>query len=165
VELKFRYPLWADVEALGFIDCVVPGEVPIIIDHKTTTDLKYSKKDLSTDPQAVLYALWAMMHFKVPAVRARWIYYVASAPKTGERKPKGSKKIEGLFDIRDTEFKKTVHGILDTVKEIERIRKTSAAAQSLPPNPAACGDFGGCYHRGRCALTLEQVFEGFYRRV
>ena len=161
-EHRMRYQVIPGVFIKGYIDCVAPYEIsekisgPLVIDHKTTSDLRWAKteEELASDPQALMYVAWAMLHFGVPEVLARWVYYAASNP-TGKspRAPRGAKPVQRLFDSRDPAFIELVAGILRDVHRIVYIRRTGIKALDLPPSPGSCGMYGGCAHEYRCNLS------------
>jgi hypothetical protein len=152
-EEKFDMPWIDDVNMMGYIDCVEPPG--LVIDHKTTSSLNWAKTEeqLALDEQAIIYAIWAAQTFNVSVVNARWIYYAASNPKTGARKPAGSKAIQTSFDFTSRFVQKAVKDLLSFSKQLIWIRKNEIKAACVPPNPHACGAFGGCPHKERCGLS------------
>jgi hypothetical protein len=142
-----------DVNMMGYIDCVEPPG--LVIDHKTTSSLNWAKTEeqLALDEQAIIYAIWAARTFNTTVVNARWIYYAASNPKTGVRKPAGSKAIQTSFDFTSRFVQKAVKDLLSFSKQLIWIRKNEIKAACVPPNPHACGAFGGCPHKERCGLS------------
>jgi len=167
VEHEFSFSWFPGVEMIGFIDCVEPDdEEPLVIDHKTTSDLRWAMgvDDLRKDPQALLYAVWAAKHYRAPVVRARWLYYAASNPKTGPRKPAGARPVEVKFDCRQKAFIDEVKALNDDIAAIARIRKRKTPALDLPASPGACEMYGGCFHRDeRCRLTGPEKLAAYLR--
>ena len=74
---------------IGYRDVLMPGDLarpyPTVIDHKTSTSKKWMKtwEQLAADEQALIYAHHAMGEAGTDEAMARWIYYIASNPKTG----------------------------------------------------------------------------------
>lgn len=136
---------------VGFIDLVYwSSELgAVIVDHKTTSDLKWAKtaEILSMDAQALIYAAAACVAFRVDEVNLFWNYgTTGSKPRTLEvhtklRLPQIRKGFESIE--RDT----------DTIVELQQKR---VHPFSLPPTVDSCEKYGGCPHRERCALTLEE---------
>lgn len=159
LEHRFLFPVGQGVELGGYVDCVAPpgvsGPEPLVIDHKTTSDLRWSETpaDLESDPQALIYSLWAMLEWSVPTVRARWIYYAASNPNLGPRKPHGAKPVEVLLDCRSPVFATALRRLLLDLGEMTKIRRGEVKGLACDPNPRSCGSYGGCYHLHRCKLS------------
>lgn len=166
IEHNFVFP-WADnIDMGGFVDCASPPtntESPLVIDHKTTSALRWamSTDQLESDPQAIIYAVFAMLKWEAPIVRARWVYYAASNPKKSARKPTGSIPVEVVFNTQDAMFQSRVAQISDDLVAMQKIRIEKPASLSLPWNPGSCEMYGGCFHKERCDLSPEDKFEAF----
>lgn len=163
-EHDFVYSWDAEVDVGGFIDLLIPPELsdkdtPTVIDYKTTSDLRWAKTvpQLESDPQAILYAIEAMIKFNRPVVFAKWVYLAATAPKSGYRKPTGAKPCWVMFDAHDRFFQMKVKKLDDDIREIYRIRTLNIKGRSLPPSPESCEMFGGCPHKGKCDLGGADV--------
>lgn len=160
VEHDFEIPFSKEVHVRGKIDCVVPGAVPIVIDHKTTSDLIWTKtpEELRIDAQAIVYSIYAALKYSADQVRARWIYYSASNPKNGPRKPTGAKAVELVFDVASAEFLEQWDSLCERLKRIAHIRNEGIYPNELPPSPQNCSAFGGCYFKDECKLSgLDQL--------
>lgn len=171
VEHKFQFLLEEDINLMGFVDCGVPPEltgdgVPVVIDHKTTSDLRWAKTEsqLSGDEQALIYAMWAMLHWNTPTVKCRWIYYAASNPKSGPRKPRGAKPVELLFDARKEIFHSRVELLAKDIRRVVEIRKRGIPGLELQANPGGCGMFGGCFYRDRCQLEGGSRLAAYFEK-
>lgn len=164
VEHEFLLQMDADIYTYGFIDCVVPGTIPMVIDHKTTSDLRWAmtEGELGADPQALLYALWAMFHFNVPKVTARWIYYAATNPEKGIRKPRGAKPIEFVFDSASGYFIEQIRQIVLDMRDIVHIRENKLPGITHKPNPDACSAYGGCPHAEKCNLSSSERIDSYF---
>lgn len=142
------------------IDLVDPSQSPIeIIDHKSTSDLKWAKSEdeLPYNVQMVIYAKWAMTQCQVPVVGVSHIVYVTAG------RPYSKKTGPVHLDAAhvDSEWEK-LGLVVDQMKDTATARLPS----DVPPSHAACGAFGGCYFRSRCALIdnntlsdLDELFE------
>jgi len=159
IEHKWEIPLEHGISLGGIADCVVPpqgDESPIVIDHKTTSNLQYAltPEQLAVDVQALLYATWAGLKYNAREVRARWIYYCASNPKSGKRKPAGTLPAETVIVL--PEAVGLMRKVLEDVEEIAMIRQRQIKGMALKPSPEGCAMYGGCFHKERCNdLTME----------
>lgn len=168
VERKFTLPVDVEqeLEVGGFIDCVEPGEVPLLIDHKTTTSMQWAKTpdDLMADPQALIYGMWAMLRFRAPVVRARWVYYAATNPKEGARKPAGCAPVEVLLSMDRPEIRAGIRRLLVDLGAMMTIRRGGQPGLTFPPSPESCGAFGGCPHLDRCSLTATDRLTAWFEK-
>ena len=131
------------------------GNLATVTDHKTSGNIEaYGKTeaDLHTDIQALLYAIVGMVGFGVDTIRLFWNYgetkgrHPTKAVKTMVRLP----VVYDRFDIIDEEAVTLVQH-----------RMAGTDPRTFPGNPDACGDFGGCPHKGvRCVLTPEEQLGG-----
>lgn len=160
VEAMFSYSIKKGLGVAGYIDCVVPPELtkaePLVIDHKSTSDLRWAKteEELLIDPQVLIYCVWAMLTYKFPQARARWVYYAASNPKDGSpRKPRGAKPVEVLISNQDKQVMNAIEMLIADLEAMAVIRKENKPGLSFEPNVEACGSYGGCPHIERCNLT------------
>jgi len=135
----------------GRIDFLVspgfgPDGIPLIGDHKTTSDFKWAKRadDLYTDPQGVIYGAYAFHAFPNAAhVDLRWVYYAT-------KKPYKAQAVQARWTREDNE--RALEKINLTAAEIAARTLDTKTALDLEPNPSACEKFGGCAYRGRCNL-------------
>lgn len=176
IEHEFEF-LWNELSNTfvhGFIDCVKHPETkdsfvvapPIVIDHKSTGDLRWamSSDELFRDPQAILYSLYAMFKWNVPIVKARWVYYAASNPANGRRKPTGAKPVETVFDLKSLAFREEVKKIGADIEQIVHIRREQIPGKVLRPNPASCQMYGGCFFQDKCNLSADDRLAGYIAR-
>lgn len=134
----------------------VPGAIPVIVDHKTTSNIKQWAKTedmLRTDVQSQLYAyrgfeLAAEAGCTTDLVALRWVYYQTARDKYKSHKVH-------LVVHRD-HVAEQIEGLDKVASEIRAIESENPRALDLTPNPRACNDYGGCPHRERCALTKEE---------
>jgi hypothetical protein len=156
---------WArNVQMVGFIDCFEPPD--LIIDHKTTSSLNWVKtpEQLAADEQAIIYATWAILTQKIPAVRLRWIYYSASNPETGPRKPNGARPVEVRLDSRDPLFLEHLRGLEKDAREVVRIRRQGIKGLELPFNPESCSMYNGCFYRNLCNIEPGDFLEALIKK-
>ncbi len=150
----------------GVIDCydeghtvdVGPGwprlqdgvPIPLIIDHKTTSDVKRIKTREKLlggedgqrgDPQLALYCFRAALDFQkrngfAPrAVHARWVYYIRTAGKP-------ARAVDVLCTLEW--ILRTVRQWLpEAIKALEYHAQESKA-EDMPASPSGCQKFGGC---------------------
>jgi hypothetical protein len=124
--------------------------VPLVLDHKTTGDLKWAKRpaELVTDPQAVIYAAHAMVSAGVDTVDLRWVYY--------KRPPRSKAQVTDVRVTRD-DIAPTLAQIKVWADEMAAIKVSGKKALDLIPNPSACGAFGGCPYVSHCNLSPREM--------
>ena len=164
VEHPFSIPLEEDLELMGFIDCVRPGPVPLLIDHKSCADLRWAKTEaqLRVDPQALVYSLWAMLEWGAPEVQARWTYFSATTGGPGPRKPRGAKPVEVLLAAEDPAYQGAVEVLLADCYQMAALRRAARPALLQPPTPSSCGLYGGCPFLSRCNLTQQDRLGAYF---
>ena len=132
------------VPIIGFADLIeeFSGEIRIT-DHKTTSNFKYCKSpdELRTDPQAIIYGAHCFNEYDPPSgsIAFRHVYYNTKSP--------GARETE--IRMSDEEVCKGLEGLTETV--IEMAETANQIAGDVKANPEACGDWGGCPFRARCA--------------
>jgi RecB family exonuclease len=142
---EVQLPGWP-VVLKGCVDRVEP-ELNRITDWKSTSDFKYARspEELLEDPQAILYAVAAVLFregFNPDGLRVRFVY----------GRTRGAAKTL----VRECTF--TAQHVADRVAELGEtahlMQKTALVrdAALVPANLDACMDYGGCPHRGRCAV-------------
>lgn len=149
VEGKFTFPSFIEggrpLFFSGFRDLLEPGQVT---DYKTTSNFRYAKteEDLLTDPQGVIYAYEALQTTGAETINLRWLYLHTGTPK--------AKAVE--VRVHRDGVKKEFRRLEVLAREIERVHHGCTDPLDLPPEPTACESFGGCPHRSRCNLSLEE---------
>jgi len=132
---------------------------PIVLDHKTTGDLRYAKRtkdELLGHPQAPIYGHWAMAEYRSDRAELRWNYV----------QTKGAANVLPSWHVVNRDEVqialvaplKTARRILQVVEQANesRARGVPFAAADLPPNYDACSAFGGCQFRSVCHVTPQQ---------
>lgn len=158
-------PSFADGKHIGFgfqgyLDLWLPNggmpdiedDNPIVCDFKTTGNWKYAKtpKDLETDPQAQLYATWAMYATKKRVVDLAWVYFSTKGTRKAKRV---HLRVHG--DHVAEQFER-INGI---AIRMDDIRKTVTDPLELKPNVDMCESYGGCPYRDKCNLSPAQIID------
>ncbi len=171
VEHEFRFDWAPGIVLRGFIDCLVPPGVegrdrPLVIDHKTTADLRWAMpvEDLAVDSQALIYAVFAMLEYKTTRADCRWVYYAASNPRVGVRKPRGAVPVAVTLEVGDEQFEEALRQLDTDLQSIAEIRRRLFHGRDLPPNPAACQRYGGCFYQNRCQLNGPDALAAYLDR-
>src|SRR6185312_14572909 len=135
----------------GFKDVQIwnPGEVPLVLDHKSTGNFKWAKTpaELAENTQAVLYAADAMVTTGSSAVDLRWVYYKRT-------KPHQAIKVE--CQVTRESIAPALERIKGHADEMALIKLSGLRAKQLPPNPRACRAFGGCPYVRQCDLSPQE---------
>jgi hypothetical protein len=130
------------------------GAVWAVYDYKTCRDFEFTAQDGTTikiktpaqliaDTQANLYAWDVMTNTGQTWVPMRWIY-ARTDPKTTPQ----SRPVD--FAIEHDGAAVIVARLEAGAKALRRVMRAGADVEALPPNPSACGAFGGCpYHVSR----------------
>lgn len=116
-----------------------------ILDHKTTSDRKWTK-DLTADVQCNLYSHAKLLeHPDLDAIEARWIYYLTS----------GSRRDAWAVERRMTRshVAEQMGAIHATAAQIHRLYEIRPKALDVPPTLSACEAYGGCPHRDTCGAS------------
>lgn len=150
VEEKFRFDLdgvtWSGRLDLQYI---AADGIYVVHDHKTSGAplAKSMSLDLTTDAQATLYALRALLtHLEIDRVRATWLYigtkepgvYPLSAVLTGEQ-------VASSF-LGWAEFGRSLVAL--------HTAKVDPLSLPLPTDASACRMYGGCPFRKECGRLL-----------
>lgn len=150
LEVPFSFFGPSGQEYMGYKDVEItppPGGVPLVIDHKTTSDLKWAKrpKDLLTDPQAVLYAVDAFIkNPEATCVDLKWIYY----------QTKRTRKSQATYlRVLPEEIHRTFLDIETTAHEMGVLQESITNPLDLPPSTDHCSAYGGCSYQGNCNLS------------
>ena len=127
----------------GYIDLMVPDDVPEVIDYKYTKSRKWipAVEELEKDPQPLIYAAAGLLHFGVRRVKTRWLYFITNADRT---KPKGTTKRELEWEPDTPALVVGWDRIVHDSAAIAHARRTVKKAEDLTPNFSACQKYGGC---------------------
>ena len=132
----------------GFIDVLdLSGEHPVVLDHKTTSDIKWAKtqEDLLEDPQMVLYGTYALdvfrtMGLETETVEAGHIVYLTKGA------PMARKTTVTLSRAHLAAERKKVEQTVEAMKKTAAHR-TPAAVEG---EASVCDKYGGCDFRDKC---------------
>jgi len=156
LERRFSNRPW-----LGQIDVayLASPEHPVVMDHKTTTDLGWAKtvEELQTDPQAIIYAAAAFAELpRAQVADLAWTY-------TKTNKPYKAKQVH--LRVTREYVEEAIRPFLATAARMLEIRASGARAADLDPTPSACQKYGGCPHLGRCQLRPEDLMRGVMNQM
>jgi RecB family exonuclease len=167
--VKVEHPFNIDVlggkaRFIGFIDLLDGSKfisnILEVGDYKTTKDLRYAmdEEDLPLDIQCNIYSKWAMDHFNVDKVVARW-RYLCARPKAGNQRPRTPRGFKDLrvVMVRDEVEEQWERILREAAEMVAIVEDESRWALDIKPNRAACGDYGGCPFRSRCGETQESL--------
>lgn len=153
IERELRFELEVaddDITFVGFIDfAIFEQRPPFISDHKTTTDLCWalSEEELTQDPQATLYSVYAMTKTGSPEVDLQWTYGTFQKPPKSE-----PVKRRVTLPMVQERFQKSI----ESTKLMRMIKESGLSAMDLPYDATACDMFGGCAFIERCNLTARE---------
>lgn len=132
----------------GFIDVLdLSKDKPVVIDWKTTSDLKYAKTadDLMEDPQMVLYGSYALevcasMGVMADTVEAGHVVLLTKgAPQ--------ARKTMVTLNAKHLERERAKIG--ETVEEM-KVHARATSPDDVPGEASACSMYGGCHFRDKC---------------
>ena len=137
----------APVDILGYIDCLYlppdgSEEIPLILDHKTTSSRKYTKNqgEMEIDVQLNVYARAIFANTDHDEVRLRLVYY-------GTRKPFAFPvEVTITREANDEQWRK----ILDSLNEMQQ--DSDKEEQEVKQNWSSCSKYGGCPFQAHCLL-------------
>lgn len=149
VEEPFLLEAWG-YKFFGYKDIeITAGPVPVVWDHKTSSNPSkwgLTEKTLPDNIQAALYAAHAMVKAGSNEADLVWSYLKSTRPyrATPIRVRVTRERIEP-----------TLGKIRSLVTEMDLVRKSGLRALDLPPTPGACEAYGGCAYRAMCNLTPQ----------
>jgi hypothetical protein len=150
IDLAYEEKLLHLPEECG--DPAVTSQLPVVNDHKTTSDFRYAKTpaEIQDDTQMCSYAKWVQdkqIDFVGAAtdVRAR-LLYIHTRRKKVQVKP-----------VETVLTRERVLAVWE--RDLDIVRRMVAAeqneeAEALLPNTATCGKYGGCAYRKLCGLEI-----------
>jgi hypothetical protein len=168
VEKQFNLPIGQSSDVLlGYIDCLVPGEVPLVVDHKFTKSFNWMKteEELLTNVQAVMYSHAALELIpEAKEVGNRWIYYAASGNER-PRKPVGVRVTELLRTRADV--KMLMKPIMERVHDMLKLRRSKHPANEILPDLNGCGAYGGCPFKTECfgKSSFKKTFKAMLKQA
>lgn len=150
IERGFKFISPSGISYLAYLDIEFFDKLismPVVGDHKTTTDFKWNhtSESLVQNVQAVLYSNISFLNWQRDEVMLRWVYY-----KDSKNRPT-SKKVEAKVQRADMSAKLVK---IDAIaEEIALHGLTAKQAKDLPRNALACDQYGGCPYREICGVT------------
>jgi hypothetical protein len=146
VERSMKRKLRNGLDLIGRIDFLSLPETdnPLVVDHKTSSNLKYAKteEEMATNIQMLAYAYEAVC-LKPLAKGVRVAHNVMLT-----RGAPAARYTDVFIPTKDIHAGWTlIQNISDQMIETSKI----ASPADVPPNLSACDRFGGCFHRDRCA--------------
>jgi hypothetical protein len=156
VERDFHFTTRNGIHFTGFIDWSgIFEDWPTTIDHKSTSNLQYAKTeaDLHNDTQALLYTLAGCEGFGTDSMQLFWNYGCTKGAVAEVRAVKTRVRLA----VVEEKFERIIEPV---AAEMVALRISKPDPMSLPPNPAACGAFGGCPHQNICNLTQNERLHG-----
>lgn len=143
----------AAYRGLKDVELIQGGEIPLVLDHKTTRswDWKKSKRELLSDIQAGMYAADAMRKTGADEVALRWLYY----------RTEGAPLAEPVdVTINRTQVSNILSFTDHTAKRMIRVIQTCSKAMEVEPDYTGCSAYGGCPHREeRCKPKAVKVLK------
>ncbi len=149
----------------GLIDHIDGAHVT---DYKTTGDLNADhilrvKEQFLANPQALIYAVKALVVTKAPEVRLTWIYMEAKWKGKAEKKEKVATRAEPFSVVLskaevEEAFARVVHPPAEKLVQLRKSRVDKKAPEkeklakffSLTPNLNSCYKFGRCQFYDLC---------------
>lgn len=143
---------------LGYIDYGhQPGDLPRLLDYKTTSDFRYNKTpaELSVNVQLLSYARWfyEMNPDYEDDIEVGHVY-LKTYPKKIPKKPQTGMVIVQM--TKDHVMDVWGSSIITSISEMVEVA-TVNNVDDIPPNVVACSDYGGCFHRDRCGIRAEDL--------
>ena len=136
------------VDIVGYIDVIHKnGDEITIIDHKTTSSKKYTKKsvELSYDIQLNIYARAVFENYEIDSVSVSHVYYGTKEPfwASSSSCKISRQENQAIFD----DIVKTIDKMKeDAKKEIDHVER----------DESACFKYGGCPFRSECLFKKRQ---------
>jgi hypothetical protein len=137
----------------GYRDFSRKGAVPLVGDHKSTSDLKYAKTpdELRYGAQSLLYAFFAFLENpEATEVDLQWIYYRTRGAPKSELVP---------LRLHKDHVVEAFGALTEIAEECATIVRDKVHPGALPPNVTACKMFAGrepwgCPYQKQCHATL-----------
>lgn len=152
-DTQFRYHGFRDVFLPSWVE-EFPDGAPVVIDHKSTSGLKWAKTEIEllSDPQSVIYA----RAVDSPLVHNRWVYYQTKGAKKSVPIDQKMTRDHVQHQFRMLELTTAAMDIIVGTRDGLEPHQIEDLVLSLPFNPSACSSFGGCPYQGKCNLGPEQ---------
>jgi len=136
----------------GFIDVYIPGEIPHIIDHKTTSAFKWAKTEdqLKENIQMIIYARHVLEHCDAPEIDLTHIYYLTKPPYASKKVSVrvSREDIYTKFQAFLTIVERMISASIDTIDATEKNTKNCYAYGRR------CPHYDSCFHT---LGTMEKI--------
>lgn len=135
------------------------GDIPVVVDHKTSSNPKeygLTPSTLVDNVQALLYVYYAIAKFNASTVGGRWLYY----------KTKGRElcyPVDMLWDSQDV-FRR-FEPILERARLLKKLWDEKPDPNSLDPSPESCDKYRGCPYRALCKITPVELSVGLFKKA
>jgi hypothetical protein len=133
---------------VGRMDVGLSGEVPTVIDFKTTRDIGQwakSPADLATDPQSAIYAVASLYeNRKATGTDNVWIYMQTRGTRKSKRVHLHVNADAAVARFRELDV---------TGGRMLELKRSVRDVLQLPFNASACDAYGGCPYRDKCNLA------------
>jgi RecB family exonuclease len=137
----------------GFIDVLdLSGDKPVVIDWKTTSDMKYAKtaEDLRHDAQMILYGSYALEVCASMGVAAdevdtgHVVLLTRGAPQARKT----------MVTLNAAHLAAERAKIAETVEEM-KVHARATSPDDVPGEASSCNKYGGCHFKDKCqALSM-----------
>jgi len=137
------------IQFKGFIDLYIEGDVPEIIDHKTTSNFRYAltAEQLATDTQMIIYAAHVLANVEAEEVSLTHIAYLTKAPHGAQRT---------TVTVTREAVEEQFADILLTVAEM--IAASTAPIITIEKNNTFCWSYGKiCPFYNQCQVTMNNI--------
>jgi len=131
----------------GFIDLYIEGDVPEIVDHKTTSNFKYAltAEQLSEDTQMIIYAAHVLANCEAEEVSLTHVAYLTKTPYGAQRT---------TVTVTREAVEEQFGEILDVVAEM--LAASVAPITTIEKEPTFCWSYGKrCPFYNQCQITMN----------
>lgn len=131
----------------GFIDLLTGGDVPEVLDHKTTSNFKYAltSEQLGEDTQLIIYAKHVLEHCDADSIRLTHVCYLTKTPHKSQRTS---------IVVTRTQVNDRFNVILETVEQM--LRDSEQPANTIDKNKKHCWAYGKrCPYFDDCQRTIK----------
>lgn len=135
------------------------GDIPVVVDHKTSSNPKeygLTPSTLVDNVQALLYVYYAISKSNASTVGGRWIYY-----KTRGREL--CYPVDMLWDSQDV-FRR-FEPVLERARLLKKLWDEKPDPNSLDPSPESCDKYRGCPYRALCKITPVELSVGLFKKA
>lgn len=168
-DIHFRWPpvVLSGIPVSGYIDlCDITVTPPLVLDHKTTSDLKWAKteEELLCDPQMILYGSFVLgacdkQDIPTEEVETGHVVYLT----------RGARRARKTTVVLTREHLSREREKLEVTVDKMKVLALVRSPDEVPGEPNSCNNYGGCHFRDKCrALGLiggPQTFAEYFREA